>query len=121
VRSSLVTGLVRAFTHAIGRVGIRAPAVEENSHWRCVIESLGEGVIVLTASGGIQTANPEAVRILGLTPNDISSPISPEPRWRAVDEHHHLPAESYPAAMALRTNEPVIDYAMCVILPAGDR
>lgn len=110
----------RAVTYAIGRAGSLAVQAQTEAHHRSVIDSLGEGVVVLSASGEVETANAEAARILGLTVDELYAPAPTEFRWSAVDERDRpLPNEPLPAMVALRTGEPVVDFTMGVQPPVG--
>ena len=102
--------------------GARTSVAHIESHWRVVIESLGEGLIVLRANGQIQTANCEAARLLGFTMDEPTGGASTDPSWRAVDEQYRpLDGESHPSWVVLRTNTAVIDCTVGLSLPSGGR
>jgi diguanylate cyclase (GGDEF)-like protein/PAS domain S-box-containing protein len=112
----------RAVTYAIERAASGAVRAQSAAHYHSVIDSLGEGVVVMSASGRVDTANAEAARILGLTVDEFFVPVMTGFRWSAVDERDRpLPPEMLPAFAALRTGEPVVDFMMGIDPPAGGR
>ena len=121
LKSELDTRILgRAVAYAIERAGARAVLAHNEAHYRTVIESLGEGVMVLGPGGEIQTANAAAARILGLTVDEMLGRVSAD-LWRAVDEQFRpLPDELHPSRLASRTSEPVVDHIVGVHLPQGD-
>jgi PAS domain S-box-containing protein len=69
-----------------------------------VLETLEEGVVVQDGTLAIRLWNPAALRILGLTEDQITGRTSYDPRWRATDaEGATLPGDQHPGAIAVRT------------------
>lgn len=122
LKSEMATRMLRrAVIFAVERVGIRAELARNEAHYRAVVESLGEGLVVQDADGRIRTANPQAARILGLSFDEVLGRVSADPRWRAVDENDRpLPGERHPAMVAFRTGEPVVDFRMGIHPPTGE-
>jgi PAS domain S-box-containing protein len=55
-----------------------------------------------------------------LTLDELFTPVTTDLRWSAVDQHNSpLPSESFPAAVAMRTGEQVVDFMMGVQPPVG--
>lgn len=121
IRSETPAGtLGRAVTHAIEAAGARAAHAQDERLYRTVVEMLHEGVIVANAGGRIQSASPEAARILGMSTEDLIGRVSTDPFPGAVDDRERpLPVESHPAVVARGTGKPVVDFTMGVRLPAG--
>ncbi|MDR7304284.1 sensor domain-containing protein [Haloactinomyces albus] len=74
-------------------------------HFATVVATLDEGVIVVGATGLIESANPAAQRISGAEESEIvgSSPVS----WPLFDEDGAgIPPEASPAMQTQRTGEP---------------
>ncbi len=87
----------------------RAESALLNSEQRLqlIISTMGEGVITLQKDGVIDSCNPAAARILGLTPAQMMGRASIDPRWWAVHEDGSpFPGETYPAMITLRTGQP---------------
>ena len=79
--------------------------------------SMRQGVIYRDAEGRIIAANPAAMRIVGLGPEQLLGKI--DPRWRLVREDGSpLPAEDHPALVSLRTQRPTHELVIGVY--AGD-
>jgi PAS domain S-box-containing protein len=94
--------------------------VESESRYRSLIETMGEGLVVQAADGRIMAHNPAALRILGLTSDQLHGRSSTDPRWRSVREDgSDFPGSEHPAMVALRTGEPVPDVTMGLHLPDG--
>jgi two-component system cell cycle sensor histidine kinase/response regulator CckA len=78
-------------------------AAEERYH--ALVDGLAIGVVLMTPQG-IQTANPSAERILGLSLDQMLGRTAVDPRWRAVHEDGSpFPGETHPVAVSLRTGE----------------
>ena len=91
-------------------------ASEEN--YRLLYETMAEGVVHQDAGGAIVSANPEALRMLGLTLDQITGRTSLDSRWRAIHEDgSEFPGETHPSMMALRTGKSVRDVRMGVFNP----
>lgn len=85
-----------------------------------IFEAVADGVVMQDSKLGIIRCNAAAERILGLTADQMAGRSSLDPRWRAVHEDGQpFPGEDHPAAVALRTGQPVRDVVMGVHLPSG--
>ncbi len=86
-----------------------------------LFDSLPLGIVFQSAEGKIETANPAAERILGLSLDQMRGVTSIDPRWHAVREDGSpFPGEDHPAMVALRTGLPVLDVQMGVFNPSRD-
>lgn len=86
--------------------------------YRRLFETVAQGVVYQDAQGRITSANPAAQRILGRTLAQMQGEHGDDPGWQAQREDGSpLAAESHPAAVALRTGEPVSDVVMGVPVP----
>jgi PAS domain S-box-containing protein len=80
---------------------------------KSLFETLPIGVVFQDAEGRITEANPAALRILGLTLEQLQGRTSVDPRWRAVHaDGSDFPCEEHPAMVCIRTGEPVHDVVM---------
>jgi two-component system, sensor histidine kinase and response regulator len=80
---------------------------KSESRYRSVIAAMQEGIVLFAADGSIQSCNPAAQRILGVTEDEMKGRTPLDPLWRAVHEDGTLfPKEAFPAAVTLRTGRP---------------
>jgi two-component system, sensor histidine kinase len=69
---------------------------------RATIETMGEGVLLHAADGSIEIANPAALRILGLTYDQLIGRTPADPGWRTIQEDgSEFSGVSHPAARTL--------------------
>ena len=75
---------------------------------RSLLESVAEGIVFHASDGSIVEANTAAERILGLSADQIMGRAPKDPRWQALTpEGSPMPGEQHPAAITLRTGEPL--------------
>ncbi|MDD3052001.1 MAG: PAS domain S-box protein, partial [Candidatus Cloacimonetes bacterium] len=91
---------------------------ESEEKFRNLYETMGQGVVYQNKTGEIISANPAALRILGLTQDQIKGRTSMDPRWRAIkaDGSEYL-GKDHPAVLALISGEPVVNKTMGVFHP----
>lgn len=88
------------------------------STYRTLFETVPQGVVYQDPSGRITSVNPAAMRILGLTLDQLQGRTSIDSRWRSVHEDGtDFPGEEHPSMVALRTGEPVRNVVMGVRRP----
>ncbi len=86
--------------------------------YRTLFETVPQGVVYQDKEGRITSANPAALRILGLTLAQLQGRSSVDPRWKALREDgSNFPGEQHPSMVALRTGQPVNDVLMGVTVP----
>jgi PAS domain S-box-containing protein len=91
---------------------------EDTDRLRQLFETMATGVVFQTRSGEIVAANPAACRILGRSRDDLMGRTSNDETWQAIRrDGSPLPGDRHPAAVALRTGEPVRDAVMGVYVP----
>lgn len=96
-------------------------ATSEETH-RTLFETVAQGVVYQDLDGRITAANPSALRILGLSLDQLQGRTSIDPRWRAIREDgSDFPGAEHPAMVALRTRAPVRDVLMGICRPDGTR
>ncbi|MFN7685553.1 MAG: PAS domain-containing protein [Oligoflexia bacterium] len=92
--------------------------VQNESRYRLLIETMNEGVVIQDTSGKIIDYNPAALRILGLSADQLLGRTSMDPKWRAHKEDgSDFPGNEHPAMVALATGKPVSDVTMGLRLP----
>jgi diguanylate cyclase (GGDEF)-like protein/PAS domain S-box-containing protein len=112
--------LLRSVEYAGERRRARAELRRTEHLYRSVVGALAEGVLVYSASGRIQTANDSAVRILGLSLDDVTGLASGDPRWQPVREDGTpFPADDLPPLASLRTGEAVTGTVLGVTTAGG--
>jgi eukaryotic-like serine/threonine-protein kinase len=91
-----------------------------DERYRSIIAAMQDGILVLDADGSIRACNGSAERILGLSAEQIIGRTAVDPRWRAVHEDDSpFPAETFPAAVTLRTGQRCSNIVMGVYKPDG--
>jgi PAS domain S-box-containing protein len=83
---------------------------QSEQQYRQLFEAMAQGVIYSSTSGEILAANPAALRIVGLTKEEIQTRTVFDPRWQAIyEDGSPRPPETRPIARALRTGQPISD------------
>ncbi|MBB6054024.1 sensor domain-containing diguanylate cyclase [Armatimonas rosea] len=121
----VVDGLVQGFFVQITDVTTLKVAQEESrtyeERFRAATEAMQEGFILQNQSGEITICNPSAVRILGLTADQMMGVTSLDPRWRAIHEDgSDFPGETHPAMVSLREGISQHNVVMGVHKPSGE-
>jgi PAS domain S-box-containing protein len=96
----------------------RTADIERETKYQTLLDSISEGLVVQSESGEIIQNNPAALKILGLTEDQLLGRSSFDPRWRAIREDgSDFPGEEHPAIVALATKKPVHKVTMGLRLP----
>jgi diguanylate cyclase (GGDEF)-like protein/PAS domain S-box-containing protein len=100
------------------RKQVEAALQASETTYRTLFETVPQGVVYHDRTGAITAANPAALRILGITLDQLQGRSSMDPRWRAVREDGSLfPGDQHPAMVALQTGQKVRDVLMGVHVP----
>ena len=87
-------------------------------HYRTLFETMHQGVVYQDAGGQITFANPAALKILGISMDEILGKTSMDPRWQCIREDGSvIPGEKHPAMEALRTGKSLTNVNMGVFIP----
>jgi C4-dicarboxylate-specific signal transduction histidine kinase len=79
----------------------------ELEFYRTTFSQLNDGIVLQDLSGAIVDFNSAALKILGLTSDQMRGKTSFDPEWRAVKvDGSPFPGEEHPAMVTLRTGEP---------------
>lgn len=94
-------------------------ALQKNeAEYRQLFETMAQGVVYQNDQGEIIKANSAAMRLLGLTLDQMIGRTSIDPRWHTIyEDGSPFPGQEHPAMVALRTGEPVQDVVMGVFHP----
>lgn len=85
---------------------IRALDTSEARH-RAVLRAMSEGVVVHSADGSIQFANPAAQQVLGLTMDQLQNKRPIDSTWALTDgDDNPLPPDLIPSELTRVTGEP---------------
>lgn len=88
------------------------------SRYKELFDTMNQGVTYQDRDGRITAANPAALRILGLTMDQITGRTSMDPGWKAMKaDGSNFPGSEHPAMQALSTGRPVKDVIMGVYNP----
>lgn len=94
---------------------------QSEEHYRLVVTTMDNGMVMHDASGAIVACNPSAERILGLTADQLEGRTSIDPRWRTIHEDGApFPGETHPAMITLRTGKPLCNVVMGVYRLDGE-
>ena len=109
------TGLL---TDVSERKRLEAVLKASEEKYRTLFETVPQGVVYHDKEGRITSANPAALRILGLSLAQIQGRSSLDPRWQALREDGSaFPGEQHPSMVALRSGQAVNDVLMGVAVP----
>lgn len=86
-----------------------------------ILSTMSEGLVIQDKDGKIEKFNPEALKILSLTEDQLLGRTSLDPNWKSIHEDGSpFKGEEHPAMVALRTKAPVRDCIMGLKLASGD-
>ncbi len=113
--SPLTSSLLQSFAvRAASEMEIRT--VQEKYH--ILFETMSQGVVYQSADGKIIEANPAAMEILGLNPDQIYGKTSQDEDWRSIREDgSDYSGDEHPASIAFRTGKKVLNKVMGVFNP----
>ncbi len=88
---------------------------ERDEELRRLFETMTQGIVYQDAQGNIISANPAAIRMLGLSLFELSQRTSYTTEWKTIREDGTpLPGSEHPSMIALRTGKPFGPYALGV-------
>jgi PAS domain S-box-containing protein len=94
---------------------------ESEQKYRSLVEGVPCGIVVHADDSSIEFANSEALRLLGLTWEQILGKVAIDPAWSFVRENGSpLPVEEYPVSRVLRTKTAFTGQIIGVLLPDRD-
>ncbi|WP_052507381.1 PAS domain S-box protein [Desulfonatronovibrio magnus] len=90
--------------------------------YQFLFESMSQGAVYQKTDGTIIDYNPAALKILGITADQITGRSSMDPAWKTIKEDGSpFPGKDHPAMQALKSGKTVIDQVMGVYHPLHDQ
>ena len=87
-----------------------------------ILQTMFEGLVIQGQNAEIQRFNLSALKILGLSEDELLGRTSIDVRWKSTKEDGSpYPGDEHPAIVALRTNTPVRNNVMGITLPSGEK
>jgi PAS domain S-box-containing protein len=119
--AAIALGLRLAIRPAHARLEETAAALADHeSRTRAVLDAMDEGMLLFDRDGTVIASNPSAVRILGLDGLPGRTTLASLCRRIVTVEGVPCTADDLPAAVSLRSGEPVTDHVLGVLREAGD-
>ncbi|QTE23997.1 sensor histidine kinase [Polaribacter cellanae] len=88
---------------------------EKQNEFQALFETMNLGVSYQNSKGEITNVNPAALKILGLTEDQMKGKTSLDPSWKAIQEDGaNYPGETHPSMLALKLGKPVLNKIMGV-------
>jgi PAS domain S-box-containing protein len=82
--------------------------LREHKH-QLVVNSMGEGLLVANGKGEFIKHNPAALKILGITEEELKSGMKLDQKWECLRaDGTPMPKEEYPSCVALKTGKEVL-------------
>jgi PAS domain S-box-containing protein len=111
--------LVQQRRHELQRQRTSIALEAKEQEQRFLVDQLPAGVVVHDAQGTVVSANAQASRLLGLTPEQLQGRSMVDAHWQFLREDGSaLPPSDYPVAQVLRTRTPIRDLTLGVTSPA---
>jgi PAS domain S-box-containing protein len=91
---------------------------ESEQRYRSVMNALSEGIVLSSSDGKVQALNEAAIRISGLSDEQMMGKVAFDPEWYMVDEDGNAIArEDRPSEVSLRTGIAYSNLVMAVHKP----
>jgi PAS domain S-box-containing protein len=91
---------------------------ESEEKFRNLFETMAQGVVYQDSNGTILSANPTAIKLLGLTLEQLMGRTSLDPRWKSVHEDgSDFPGETHPIMVSIKTGQKVENVVMGIFNP----
>lgn len=115
----VVQGIVRDVSE---RKGAEEELRRERDFNKRLMETSPVGIVEVSADGRIRFANPQAVKVLGLSKDSITQRTYNDPEWRITDfRGGPFPEDKLPLPQVLSTTKPVYDVRHAIEWPDGRR
>jgi len=109
-------------TDVTERKRIEALLQTSEATYRTLFETAPQGVMYHDLHGRITSANPAALRMLGLSPDQLLGRTPTNPHWDVIHEDGSVfPGDQHPALQVLSGSQPSAEAVMGVNVPGQDR
>ncbi|GGG96446.1 hypothetical protein GCM10011416_12770 [Polaribacter pacificus] len=89
---------------------------EQHDRFQLMFKTMNLGVTYQNSKGQIIDINHAALKVLGLTLDQVQGKTSLDPSWKTIHEDgSDYPGETHPSMIALKTGQPVLNKIMGVI------
>ena len=90
-------------------------------YYEIAIQNMNDGVVLQDNTGAIKSFNGSALRVLGMTEQQLLGKTSVDPGWHSIREDGvAFPGEEHPAMVTLRTGQRQSEVIMGVQTPNGE-
>ena len=94
---------------------------QSEDRYHTVINAMPDGLVLFSNDGTIQSCNPAAERIVGLTVDQMRGLTPIDPRWDAINEDGSpCPGEMHPSSITLKTGKAVSNAVIGTHRPDGN-
>jgi two-component system, sensor histidine kinase and response regulator len=113
-------GLVAIFSRDITEKILADQAIKEiEIRYRTLFDNLSQGVFYQSANGQVTEANDAALKMFGLSREQLIGRDSYDKFWKVVNENYQvLEPEEHPSMLALKTGLPVYNKTVGVYIPS---
>lgn len=95
---------------------------ESEEQYHLLFETMAQGVVYQDVGGKVVSANPAALKILGLTQDQIKGHTFYDTRWHCIHEDgSNFPVNEYPAMISLKTGQAVRNARMGIFNQVEER
>ncbi len=114
--STIIQGTIQDVTeYKLNRLRLE----QSENKFRELFNSMAQGVVYQNKDGIVFDANPAALRILGLSLDQLQGKTSKDPQWKAIHEDgSEYYGEDHPAMYSLRTGKPLYGALMGIHNPS---
>jgi PAS domain S-box-containing protein len=96
--------------------------VSDTYNYEMLFNIMAQGVVFHDSEGRITAANPSALRLLGLSLDQLQGRTSFDPNWKTIHtDGSEFPGDQHPAMVTLRTGKAVNNVVMGVYHPIADK
>ncbi|MCX6013319.1 MAG: PAS domain S-box protein, partial [Chloroflexi bacterium] len=111
-------GIAQSIGVVLVQIQAQEALQESELKYRTLFETIPQGITYQNTEHKIIGFNNAALRILGLTPDQMSGRTSTDPQWKAIHEDgSDFPGDTHPSIVALQTGQEVYNVNMGVFNP----
>ncbi|MBR8129483.1 putative bifunctional diguanylate cyclase/phosphodiesterase [Burkholderia ambifaria] len=122
--SDTETDLLRDIGNSVGLAvhqdSIARQLVHSEEHHRLVVNSLNEGILVVSPDGVVIASNPSANRMMRVKGELVGRRLSSVIRYKLREDGTRIAPDEWPSRLAFTTAAPLLDYSVGFGLADGD-